>query len=67
MKKNLMVTITVSVNISAGDMYEGDAKFTATLPYDQLDYISPAAWLLADLKLNAVKEFEHMNSEERNK
>ena len=65
--KNSMVTITVSVNISAGDMYEGDAKFTATLPYDQLEYLSPSAWLLSDLKAKAIREFEHMNSEERNK
>ena len=64
--KNPMVTITVSVNISAGDMYEGDAKFTATLPYDQLEYLSPSGWLLSDLKVKAIREFEHMNSEERN-
>jgi len=63
--KNPMVTISVLVTIAADSMYEGSAEFAATLPYDQLEYISPAAWLLSDLKVKAIQEFDHMNSEER--
>ena len=65
--KNPMVTISVLVTIAADSMYEGSAEFAATLPYDQLEYLSPSAWLLSDLKAKAIREFEHMNSEERNK
>ena len=67
--KNPMVTISVLVTIAADSMYEGSAEFAATLPYDQLgylEYLSPSGWLLADLKEKAIKEFDHMNSEERN-
>ena len=65
--KNPMVTITVSVTIAADSMYEGSAEFAATLPYEQLEYLSPSGWVLASLKEKAIQEFDHMNSEERNK
>jgi len=67
--KNPMVTISVLVSIFADRMYGGDAEFHTTIPYEELDHITPeiSGWMLCELKNKAIKEFDQRNSKERNK